>query len=884
MSIMVVASIALLLAFWFTGTRRAEITDFSRIYFSRQRSVLTIPYFSSSQPPIEYGASPFTPRTFLVMRFRFRPGLAPNPHPNVFQTAPGNSGIRMELSDTTAAVAFSDTTGKLVVSTICEQCGPGKWHSVVIRAINREYVQVQFDKEEPYLSEGVDPQFQLSDIKIGVGYEADRRFTGEIADAHIVFGSRRSEKFGSNTYWLIRSVLFFGFVFFAIAAYKWRPTNFSFVPGSSRWNAEQRALPWRPDAEGLRGIAVLAVLVFHAVPSLLPGGFLGVDVFFVLSGFLVGGIVMTELASGTFSLYGFYAKRSRRLFPALFLVLCATLVAASYILPSSDLKELGRQTTASAVFGANFLAWAQSGYFAGEAAYKPLIHLWSLGVEEQFYLLFPCSLVFFWKKSDRAVGRFLLVVGALSFALCVWLTKQKPDAAFYLPFTRFWELLVGAGLAYYRGNEIRNSATTKSLDREVLSWIGLVALVGSLFVLNGKFEIPGWVTAIPVMGAFLLLATGPQTFLARRVLGHSVLRWLGGVSYAAYLWHWPVLVLARFRVGGELSSAMALGLTSASVLAAWLSTELVEKPFRSGGLSKVWKTAPLLFVSMIMLAVVALPASNAVASRVPEYLKGLEKYTPQMDGDPWRSEKKCFVNLNTDEPFGKECLGAPNEGNSLFVLWGDSHAAALWHGLNGQAKSREIRLAELTVSSCPPLIERAGEGNMQCPAMRARALNMIATLRPDVVVMAARWDFYDAQRIYALLRPTVVALQRIGVRRIVLIGPAPVWKPTLAKALALDMSQRHLREVPESTSFGLQRGMFPIDDRLKTAAEAAGMDYVSVLSVLCHDGQCRTWADPDRKTALMAFDDSHVTPEGSSVVGQLIADQVFPNFRTAGRQ
>jgi hypothetical protein len=233
-------------------------------------------------------------------------------------------------------------------------------------------------------------------------------------------------------------------------------------------------------------------------------------------------------------------------------------------------------------------------------------------------------------------------------------------------------------------------------------------------------------------------------------------------------------------------------------------------------------------------------------------------------------------------PFGDDCFGGPGDRQNLALIWGDSHAAALWWGLSKEASNHGFRLAQLTVSSCTPLVDAAGDGNIACPEMRARALAAIRSSKPEIVILAARWTFgYDEERVFSLLKPTADALQAAGVARVVVVGPLPTWKPTLGKALAQDMLQRHLKEPPENTTFGLQEKVFAIDRKLKTAAEAAGVDYISAVGSLCDHKICRTWADPESKTVLMAADDAHLTPEGSEVVAGLLSEKMFPVHRVA---
>jgi peptidoglycan/LPS O-acetylase OafA/YrhL len=281
-------------------------------------------------------------------------------------------------------------------------------------------------------------------------------------------------------------------------------------------------LPWRPDVEGLRGLAVLAVMVFHGVPAWLPGGFAGVDIFFVLSGFVVGRVVLADLDRQCFAYREFYARRVRRIFPALILVVAATLAAAPAFLGGDDLRALGLQAAAAMLFVPNVLAWLQSGYFDGDAAYRPLLHLWSLGVEEQFYVFLPVILALLWQRHRASLGGALALLAGLSFCACVVATLHDASAAFYLPFFRFWELLAGTWLAWQERAPWRPSPAVSA----AAAGLGLALLLGALTWLAEGRDFPGWRAVFPAVGTLLVLAAGPRAAPNRWVFSG------GGVAVA----------------------------------------------------------------------------------------------------------------------------------------------------------------------------------------------------------------------------------------------------------------------------------------------------------------------------------------------------------------
>src|SRR5262245_40012984 len=304
---------------------------------------------------------------------------------------------------------------------------------------------------------------------------------------------------------------------------------------------------YRPDVDGLRAVAVLAVLAYHAFPSLAPGGFAGVDVFFVISGYLITGIILDDLERGRFTYRNFYWRRIRRIFPALILVLVACLALGWLVLLPDEYAQLGKHVAAGAGVVSNIALWREAGYFDSAAELKPLLHLWSLGVEEQYYLAWPLLLLLF----RRHMGWMIVALGAASFALNIWMVGTHPTAAFYLPFTRFWELLAGSYLAF---------AVRKENPSPYFSMVGAGLIVLGFILLEPQKAFPGWWALLPVLGAALLIRAGPQGWVNRRVLAHPAMVFVGLISYPLYLWHWPLLTYARIVHGGEPPVAARLGL------------------------------------------------------------------------------------------------------------------------------------------------------------------------------------------------------------------------------------------------------------------------------------------------------------------------------------
>ncbi|MEP6729795.1 MAG: acyltransferase family protein [bacterium] len=339
---------------------------------------------------------------------------------------------------------------------------------------------------------------------------------------------------------------------------------------------------YRPDIDGLRAVAVLAVVGYHAFPELLSGGFAGVDVFFVISGFLITGLIARELDAGAFSYVRFYERRARRIFPALIVVMLATLAIGWVMLLPEEYARLGEHVAAGTLFSSNLVLWHEVGYFDASAATKPLLHLWSLGIEEQFYLAWPILLVAIWKVGRRRAP-WIVLLAVYSFALSIYLVSRNATAAFYSPFTRAWELMIGALLAMGSADDRMQTAWRPM--RELASIIGVVMLVGACVELNPRLPYPGWHTLLPTIGAALIIVAGPAAWVNQRVLANRAVVYVGLISYPLYLWHWPLLVFLRlgiesFALQPPRIHALTFGAIAVAFVSAVLTFHLVELPVR----------------------------------------------------------------------------------------------------------------------------------------------------------------------------------------------------------------------------------------------------------------------------------------------------------------
>lgn len=560
----------------------------------------------------------------------------------------------------------------------------------------------------------------------------------------------------------------------------------------------------RADIEGLRAFAVLAVLLNHAYPGVLPGGFAGVDVFFVISGYLIGAHLIEGFSTGTLTFAEFYGRRVRRIFPALAAMLIVVWVGASLVMTGPEFSSLGRHMASAAVFSNNLLLASETGYFDAPALSKPLLHLWSLGVEEQFYLVAPLLVWFGVRREGRAVAWFVRL-GALSMLWTLAFSKASAPESFYFLYSRFWELAAGVGLAWFTSQALP-ARQRPFVRREYFAWlfvavflcilrlaaadratrfedilsqtgIGLVLLLALLAIHvlgNGKFpaaagarlgraapalgmgvlagsmmlpsplEWPGPTTVFPVFGTLLVLAASSDG-LVRRILSSKPAVAIGAISYPLYLWHWPLLVGWRLLFPDPSWYELLLPLC-AGFLLAWITRQLIEDPARFGRLGRKLVRRPTLWPISSALAVAGLVglvtlAGNGLPQRFPEGLGAMADWSEPDVPKQWRFGD-CYHYLNNETAFSPSCTPVKRPGVPLLLLWGDSHAAHLYPGLTDAVADQPVVLAQWTTGSCPPTLKPLRTEGEACVAKRLVAWRTLKTYVPDTVVLSAAWLGY----------------------------------------------------------------------------------------------------------------------------------------------
>ena len=629
------------------------------------------------------------------------------------------------------------------------------------------------------------------------------------------------------------------------------------------------ASSYRPDIDGLRAVAILSVLAFHAFPRTIPGGFVGVDVFFVISGYLIGGILLGALDSGRFSLADFYSRRIKRIFPPLIIVLAVTYVFGWNLLLADEFKQLGKDIAAGAAFVSNLVSWSEAGYFDRAAETKPLLHLWSLGIEEQFYIFWPIILYAVHRKAKWILPA-LLTLAAASFAFDLYMTSADPVGAFYSPASRCWELASGTLLAQWmrgRRDAGASSAGRSGMLSNLLGAAGFAIIVAACLMLDKTVRFPGAWALLPVAGALLVIYAGSAAWFNRVVLASRPALFIGLTSYAIYLWHWPLLAFLRISVSAEPTVWARCAAIALSMLLAWLSYVFVESPIRAPGYNKR-KVVLLCFA----LAIVAATGwwtylQEGLKWRYPQIIQQLTDVNFSVRNKA--REHLCFMSPDEDESkFAAECL--ERDIRPLIFIWGDSHAGSIYPGFKSTQNDYRFGIAQYTASACPPLVNITIPERPLCKRINDYVVEQVRATQPEVVFMDANWNFahhplwhaaYDLQ----LLDGTIAALKDAGAKRIVLLGSAPGWQDSLPRVILQNWRNDPLHRTPLRIESGKRAESIENDRLMKQIADRLGVEFMSVYDILCNDQGCLTRLSEDDHE-VTASDSEHLTPHAAEYV------------------
>lgn len=632
-------------------------------------------------------------------------------------------------------------------------------------------------------------------------------------------------------------------------------------------------IPYRPEVDGLRALAVVPVILFHAGIAPFSGGFIGVDVFFVISGFLITSLLLNDLRENRFSLLAFYERRARRILPALLLVIALSALAAWFLLPYKELQEFGRSAQSTAAFISNVFFWKHTGYFETKAELKPLLHTWSLAVEEQYYIVAPILFWILWRYARKAIAPLLAILLLASLATAEYGTRQWPDAAFFLPHTRAWELALGslAALAVIRRGGIRG--------HDGLSGLGLVMIVAAIFAYDEQTPFPGLYALLPTLGAALVLVYAGKTTWVNRLLSLPPFVKIGLISYSAYLWHQPLFAYVRQLSVKTPSLNVMLALSAASLGLAYLSWRFVEQPFRRpGGISR----PAILGASVAGLAAcIALGAfvANSPAAKSRRALSGAKftELSQAQRANRGLDDKACQA--FTTSP---KCVSGPDP---VALLWGDSYAMALANAL--RSSKAPLPFVQMTMSACAPILGIANHAppryneqwGQKCIQNNEQVYEWLS-VHPEIryVILSSPFVILtqDSKRLTLpdgttrptgdfsteQLRQTLHRIKTLG-RIPVIISPTPLSGYNTGRCLII---QHTLNRSLDSCDFPLAGQLRePLYDQLRDIARQTDTDIIMLSDLICPDGKCRSHIGE-----IMIYRDSgHLSHDGSATLGKL---------------
>lgn len=500
---------------------------------------------------------------------------------------------------------------------------------------------------------------------------------------------------------------------------------------------------YRKEIDGLRALAIIPVILYHAGLQGFSGGYVGVDVFFVISGFLITSIILSEIQAGKFSLIGFYERRARRILPALFLVLLVCLPFAWFWLQPRALESFSKSLVAVTLFISNIFFWKHGGYFDIESELNPLLHTWSLAVEEQYYVLFPIFLVLAWRLSKRWVVGLLLLGVITSLSLAYKLSLTFSTTAFYLLPGRGWELLVGALTAFFLFSKNESLNTNKPLTHQLMAAVGLLLIIYSVIFFNKETPFPSLYTLIPTIGAALIIMFASQHTLIGKLLGTRALVGVGLISYSAYLWHQPLFSFAKHHSIEAPSQSLLIALSIAALVLAYFSWKYVETPFRNK--NRVTRKQMVIFAVLGSIFFIAIGIIGSVKSGFPN-----RHHIPTALLHSFAISQKanaCFEKSGIHTIDDWVCnIGAKQPNPSSFMVFGDSHSRSLFDAFDEAGTISNQRGYFTGAYNCPPLIGiyvlRRGQSENDCHALNTRVYEYVKANKIAKVFLVSRWSFY----------------------------------------------------------------------------------------------------------------------------------------------
>jgi len=625
-------------------------------------------------------------------------------------------------------------------------------------------------------------------------------------------------------------------------------------------------LKHRPEIDGLRALAVIPVILFHANIDIFQGGFVGVDIFFVISGFLITRIILSEIYQSSFSIIHFYERRARRILPAFFAVLIFSTFFAWFLLPPIEFKDYGQSLFFASFFSSNIFFWIESGYFGLGTDLKPLIHTWSLGVEEQFYIFFPLLAILIYTIHKKLVFPVIFLLFFISLYLSHIYSAPASDifskeGAFFLLPTRAWELLLGSILFLTYNNAF---LVSNNRVNNVLSFLGLVLICYSIFFFSKQTPSPSLMSLIPTVGAALVIIFSLNGTISHFFLTRKPIIMIGLISYSAYLWHQPLMAFSRYYFISDLDSLKILLIVLITFLLAYLSWRFIEQPFRDR--ERFSRKAVLIFSFLGCLifggAGASIHFNDGFHTRYnSEQLKLLSFHKYDQRDELYRN-RVCFLRGDQDEgSFADICKSGP------ILIWGDSHAASLSYGMSSFKK-----ISQFTSSGCPPMLNSEILTRPHCQSINQYVFKYINKYKPKAVFLNANWLKYKFTQ---PLTHTLDALSKQNPTvEFFVLGGLPQWLPSLPSTmlranLLLDGQENYI----ENKVFNKVKMKDDSISEIVKKLNQKNVRFISLLHLLCQSNSCLTQTKYPQIEPI-AFDYGHLTGSGSIKASSLIFNNV----------
>lgn len=607
---------------------------------------------------------------------------------------------------------------------------------------------------------------------------------------------------------------------------------------------------YRADLDGIRAIAIVLVLAGHLLPEWVPGGFIGVDVFFVLSGYLITGIALSKRRTHSFRVIDFYSARVRRLMPALLLLLITVLCAGWFLLLPLEYRSLARHARASLGFFENYQLARETGYFDRAVVLKPFAHLWSLSIEEQFYLLFPGLI---WLSGRGRVRRvfWLVALFVTSVLMMLWLSEGGQAPRAYLdPLARVWALLAGSGLSILHDLCPFSRFKQKRVIFQFMGVIGFLGVLGSAFFIQPSERYPGWRSLGVVGGTLLLVGWGRKASSVRPVLEHPLVGYIGKISYPLYLWHWSLISFCTLSFGAVLDLSERFLILAVALILSMVTYHAVEQPIRRSPASARMSVGLLVGALLLVFAAQRIVDLKGIPSRWPDLVQLESDSFPES----WRVGRCLLSGRQPPAALDPVCLASSSHPRVL--LWGDSFAAHLVPGVTPHLGT-ETGLSVMTMMACFPGFSAESANAPQCPQFYEAVMAEIRRHAYDRIILAANWEKYPEYWVFERLQTTIRQVRALGVNDIVLVGPPPRWQLPLPRLVFLDFLRTG--RLPERLKDPLQSRTRHFDQRLFQASQALQVDYLSIFSRFCGAEGC----EAQRGGAILSLDEEHLTPEGA---------------------